>query len=153
MMSPSVFEGRNLAMALHRLAQRVRSVFDVECRVELNGDLPSLPAAAPAHLFKIAQEALTNGIKHAKARHLSIRVRHEGPNVVLSIWNDGLPFPKESAKKGRMGMRIMHYRAHVVGGSLEVKSGEQGGTVVSCSVPLDPEAKAASEMAVGDARV
>src|SRR5262249_25553885 len=62
----SEFEGGSLAVALGQLARRVENLFGIECRVKMDGDVPELPPAAAAHLYKIAQEALTNAIKHGK---------------------------------------------------------------------------------------
>src|SRR5436853_772389 len=115
----SDFEGGNLSLALKHLAQRVRNLFAVECKFESEGEPPPLSPSVAGHFFKIAQEALTNAIKHGKARQLSVRLEHQRERVVLSVRNDGVPFPTESFQKHRMGLRIMKYRAHVCGASLE----------------------------------
>jgi two-component system CheB/CheR fusion protein len=132
----SDYDGENLARALEQLAQRVKNVFSIECTFEKEADLSLVPPGVAAHLYKIAQEALTNGIKHGKGRRLAVRLAREQQTLLLSIWNDGLPFPAEISQKSRMGLRIMNYRAHVIGGSLDVQSDEKSGTTVLCTLPL-----------------
>lgn len=135
----SDLEGENLAPSLKQLAHRVKSLFAVQCEFESDGELPALQPAVSAHLYKIAQEALTNAIKHGKARRLALKLSLQERKLTLSIWNDGMPFPVNSSQKGRMGLRIMNYRANVVGAWLEIHSDEQSGTAVICSLPLAAE--------------
>ncbi len=135
----SDLEGEDLTAALGQLAQRVKKLFGVECQYKAEGHPPALPTGVTTHLYKIAQEALTNAIKHGKGRHLALRFIEESQALRLSIWNDGLPFPAETSQKSRMGLRIMNYRANVVGASLEVRSDEKNGTLVTCSLPLDTD--------------
>jgi len=132
----SELEGDSLPAALRQLAARVKNLFSVECHVESEGGSAPLPPAVAAHLYKIAQEALTNAVKHGKARRTAVRYIQEPQQIHLSIWNDGVPFQPEASHNGRMGLRIMSYRAHVVGGSLEVTSDEKEGTKVVCLLPL-----------------
>ena len=111
-------------------------MFAVECQFKSNGDPAELAPNVAAHLYKIAQEALNNAIKHGKARRISLILAQEQEQIRLSVWNDGLSFQPEVSQNGRMGLRIMNYRAHVVGGSLEFKSDDKEGTLVSCLLPL-----------------
>ncbi len=132
----SELEGEDLAVALRQLAQRVKTSFAVECQFHSDGDISRLQPAWAAHLYKIAQEALSNAIKHGKARHISLRLAQEQKKLLLSIGNDGLPFRSGTSQNGRMGLRIMNYRAHVIGASLDVSSSEKNGTLVVCRLPL-----------------
>jgi signal transduction histidine kinase len=88
-------------------------------------------------LYKIAQEAVTNAIKHAKSKTICISLAN-GPNAItLTVHNDGLPFPNLKGPSTGMGLRIMNYRASLIGASLEVKGDGPRGTRVICSVPLE----------------
>jgi signal transduction histidine kinase len=142
------FEGGSLDLALNQLARRVENLFQVQCRAKIDADLSQLQAAVSSHLYKIAQEALTNAIKHGKARHIVLRLAEESGRVLMSIWNDGSPFHVEASQNSRMGLRIMRYRAHVVGGSLEVQSNEKDGTTVTCALPLTAEACAGATLSI-----
>ena len=130
----------NLPLALEHLTRRAKDLFQVDCCLEADSPLPQPPAGSVPHLYKIAQEALTNAIKHGKASRVAVRLAREDENLVLSIWNDGQAFEVDTLPKGRMGLRVMNYRAHVIGGELEVCSDEETGTKVLCSVPLGIEA-------------
>src|SRR6185295_720964 len=91
---------------------------------------------AMMHLYKISQEALSNSIKHGKARHVVISLATEGQSLRLSIENDGAPF-SPPASKDRLGLRIMRYRANSIGATLEMKSVENSGAAVICMLPLE----------------
>src|SRR5437588_12399544 len=118
------------------MAQRVKDLFGVDCQFQCHGEVAPLQSPVAAHLYKISQEALSNAIKHGKARQIVLRLAQERRGLLLSISNDGLPFRAESSQNRRMGMRIMNYRAHIIGGLLEIKTDEKTGTVVMCSLPL-----------------
>jgi len=142
------FEGGSLDLALNQLARRVENLFGIQCPVKIDGDLSQIQSGAASHLYKIAQEALTNAIKHGKARNVVLRLTQEPQKIVLSVWNDGSPFHVEASQNSRMGLRIMTYRANVVGGSLDVQSNEKDGTLVTCALPLTAEAVSADQPAV-----
>jgi two-component system, NarL family, sensor histidine kinase UhpB len=133
----------DLTAALKQLATHAESIFSLECEFVIRGEIPSLPQNAVKQLYKIAQEAVTNAIKHGKARKVEMELVNEDDHLSLTVRNDGEPFPETLGLKNRMGLRIMHYRAHVIGGTVEVKGrGEEGGAVVTCSLPLQPAAEA-----------
>jgi signal transduction histidine kinase len=89
-----------------------------------------------SQLYKIAQEAVTNAIKHGKAKKVGISLSNGAEQVILTIQNDGLPFPDLNSQSTGMGLRIMNYRASLIGASLEVK-GMGKGTRVTCSIPVE----------------
>ena len=99
-------------------------------------DLPQLPATVVTQLYKIAQESVTNAIKHAKATRIVITLALRNGNLMLSVRNNGRSFPKLASASRGMGLRIMSYRAGLVGGKLELKTAGSQGTQVLCSVPL-----------------
>jgi signal transduction histidine kinase len=88
-------------------------------------------------LYKIAQEAVTNAIKHAKASRVGISLANGSDAIVLTVHNDGLPFPNLQSTSTGMGLRIMNYRANLIGASLEIKGAGTRGTRVICTVPLE----------------
>ncbi len=128
-------EGDDLAMVLRGLAGNVKKMFCIECELGVKGALPELPQNTTVQLYKIAQEAVSNAIKHGKATEVSIHLVKSSDKLLLEIQNDGLPFSVPAGKKNRMGLRIMNYRASTIDASLEIKAGEKGGTVVSCELP------------------
>jgi signal transduction histidine kinase len=96
------------------------------------------------HLYRIAQEAVGNAVKHAKARRIEIRLAVGGNTLALAVSDDGIGIRGTPARKKGMGLRIMGYRAGVIGGSLAVQRAAAGGTTVACTVKdgvLPPQAR------------
>ena len=137
---------QNLSSTLKQLAVQVRTMFKISCSFRSQGRIPPLPENAIQQLYKIAQEAVTNAIRHAKADKVEVRLIGKGGSVILTIRNNGLPFPSMKDQRPGVGLRIMNYRANLVGASLEVKP-SKAATLVTCSLPLH----AASEERLHDA--
>jgi two-component system sensor histidine kinase UhpB len=127
----------NLETALQQLAKHAEGMFDLDCELTTNAEIPVLPQAVVKQLYKIAQEAVTNAIKHGKARKVQIDLAKENGQLVLTVRNDGEPFPETLGLKNRMGLRIMNYRAHVIGGTVSIRGQGEHGAVVTCSLPLN----------------
>ena len=129
-------KGSDLPAALKDLAEHARELFAITCRFKVDGEIPPLEPHTVGELYKIAQEAVTNAIKHGKAKKVGISLTNGSDRLVLTIQNDGLPFPDLNSQHTGMGLRIMNYRASLIGASLEVK-GIAKGTRVTCSLPLE----------------
>lgn len=136
-------KGDDLSSVLRGLAGNVEKMFGISCGFEVRGALPELPQHSMLQLYKIAQEAVSNAIKHGKAAHVAIRVETGDEHLNLIIRNDGVPFNQPAGSKNRMGLRIMHYRASTLGAGLEIKPSEKSGTIVTCSLPLKPSPRLA----------
>ena len=87
-------------------------------------------------LYKIAQEAVTNAIKHGKAKKVDMSLLSNNGDLIMTVRNDGQPFPETLGLKNRMGLRIMNYRAHVIGATVSVRGQGEHGAIVTCSMPL-----------------
>jgi len=127
---------KDLASALEGMVSHVKRTFNISCRFQSETKVPALEANSVSQLYKITQEAVTNAIKHAGARNVEIHLSNGGSHLLLSIRNDGAPFPSVVKAKAGLGLRIMSYRAHLIGASLEIKPGEREGAVVTCSLPV-----------------
>jgi PAS domain S-box-containing protein len=126
----------DLPAALDRLAAQAGELFDISCRFKAQGRVPPLDQNTVTQLYKIAQEAVTNAIKHGKARRVLLSLAGQPGQVVLAIQNDGVPFPDlQSHSQTGMGLRIMHYRANLIGASLDIRAAGHRGTLLTCSVP------------------
>lgn len=113
------------------------------------GDLPPddrLPASAQENLFRIAQEALSNVARHARAGTVRVRLATVGEALGLSIQDDGQGFDREAPSSG-VGLRNMRERVELLGGALEIDSAPGSGTRLSASIPLTSPA---SEEAAGE---
>ena len=137
-----VFELRPTSLSEDGLAASLRTRLEaVERRAGLDTDLavegddrPSAPVEA--ELDRIAQEALNNVIKHARAERVAVRLRQDGPTTSLIIVDDGAGFdPSTPAAGGGLGLRGMAERAARIGGRLEITAGPGDGTRVAVEVP------------------
>lgn len=125
-------EGEDLAELFRQLTANVRKTFHISCRFRAVGQIPLLPADTTLQLYKIAQESVSNSIKHGKATQVSLLLARRGDEIILRVKNDGVPFPVDREPSNRLGLRIMNYRAHLIGGTLEIRPNGNCGTLVSC---------------------
>jgi two-component system CheB/CheR fusion protein len=86
------------------------------------------------HLYRIAQEAVNNAIKHSGGRTIWIRLRESAGEIELEVSDDGRGLQATPQRRAGMGLHIMDYRARSIGGTLRI-SGNAPGTVVLCRVP------------------
>jgi PAS domain S-box-containing protein len=129
-------QGKDLVSALEGMVSHVKRTFNISCRLKCETKVPTLEANTITQLYKIAQEAVTNAIRHAKTKHVEICLTNGGDRLLLSIRNDGTSFPSVVNVNAGLGLRIMSYRAQLIGASLEIRPGDQEGAVVSCSLPV-----------------
>lgn len=134
---PVELEAAGLMAALEDLARGTANLARQHCRFECPSPIAVQDRTAAMHLFRIAQEALNNAVKHAQARNIVLRFEQEEGRLRLSVEDDGRGWqPDEAAAKPQsMGHRIMRNRAAVIGGTLEIRSRPGGGTLVSCLLP------------------
>jgi signal transduction histidine kinase len=135
-LSPVTLESEGLMAALEELASNTEKLFKVRCAFDCRSPVLVDDPVIATHLFRIAQEAVSNAIKHGKATHLSIQLREDRGNAVLTITDDGAGFPESVSKQKGMGLRIMQSRAGMIGGTLVTGNQPQGGATVICSVAL-----------------
>jgi PAS domain S-box-containing protein len=134
-LAPVDLEQAGLPAALGALLNRSQEVFDVECHLDCSGnpDFP-LDLTRATHLYRIAQEAVSNATRHGHARHVDVRL-HMGEGIVLKVTNDGTGFdPIATGAAPGMGLRLMRYRASLLGGTVTVTS-DIAGTHVECHCP------------------
>jgi PAS domain S-box-containing protein len=137
---PTTLDDLGLAATLSLEVERLR---EEGYRIDYEENLGEgrLPVTAEITLFRVAQEALTNMRKHAKAESVRIELRHEGPEVHLEIRDYGRGFEPGTASLvsgpgERVGLAGMRERVGMIGGTLEVRSSPGAGTSVTASVPL-----------------
>lgn len=133
---PVVAEARGLMSALDRWAGEVSDLFHVACRFECRQPVLIHDGTLADHLFHLAQEAVNNAIKHGRPANIRIGLVSTNGRGTLKIQDDGLGFETASSAHPGLGLRIMQYRAKMIGGSLEVNSHTGAGTTVSCIFPM-----------------
>jgi two-component system NarL family sensor kinase len=130
-------DGRSLPDALAALVGEARKAggsADIGLTV-VGFDAAPLPAAAAVGLYRIAQQALANVTRHARARRVSIQLSRHAGGVRLRVRDDGVGFDPGAVASGRFGLIGMRERARLLGGTLEVASASGEGTVIDVLVP------------------
>ena len=130
-----------LMNALRGLAANVEKVFGISCLFRCPKPVLIYDDGAALHLYRIAQEAINNAIKHGKAQRVVISLTATDDRSTLKIEDDGLGIPEQVPESGGMGLHIMDYRARSIAGSLTVERSRPSGTVVSCLFPAQAEHK------------
>lgn len=121
--------------ALERLAANAEELYGLEWELVIEGRCDLEDNDMAIHLYRIAQETIANAARHAGASRLTLRIAQEHDTVELVVQDDGVGIRVPTEGDG-LGLHIMRYRAAFIGGSLDVGQGPQGGTRVTCRVPL-----------------
>jgi PAS domain S-box-containing protein len=139
-------DGQGLRWALRDLAGNTRKLFRIPCRFTCRGQVLVTDYAVATHLFRIAQEAVTNATRHGKPRHIRITLQSTREGIQLRIANDGQKMDARGKKSRGLGLNIMKYRASVIHAALTVDSGERRGVTITCTWHPDasPETKSPS---------
>ncbi len=127
-------EQKDLGAALQELAVRLASPQAPRIEVRVTGPAGLLPEAVEENLFRIAQEAVTNALKHAGAGRIAVELEIGGERVVLRVRDDGRGLIP-SAAPGHFGLSVMRERAEALGGTLRVGTAPGGGTEIEVAVP------------------
>jgi PAS domain S-box-containing protein len=133
---PVDMDANGLVAALRDLATRHSTKDEVHCELRCSRPVPLQDNHVALHLYRIAQEAVVNALKHAGAKEIVIDLRTSGNQIDLSVIDDGRGFAQNQKLNGGMGLHLMRYRAGVIGGTLAVQPSSSGGTVVKCAVPI-----------------
>jgi len=128
-------EPQGLASALSVLASNISALHGVPCSLVSEGSGLVSDHTIPTQLFFIAQEAVNNAVKHSSCSRIRIQLSTSRRTVRLSVTDDGHGFSVHSAEGQGMGLRIMRYRASMVGATLRVKATPEG-TTITCVAPL-----------------
>lgn len=138
---PVEIENNGLQAALQDLSATAEKLFSVCCSVQCDPEIRISDNNTALHLYRIAQEAINNAMKHGKAQRIVVSLAHTGNTIVLTIKDDGVGFPKSDSKGNGIGLRVMNYRAGMIGASLSVEGQRAGGVVVTCQLPIVEAAK------------
>jgi PAS domain S-box-containing protein len=135
MLYPVDIETGGLVSALQGLVSSTNDLLKISCQFKCNDAIPVRDPVTARHLYRIAQEAITNAARHGKAKNIRVELASTKDKTILKVVNDGKDFPRIPAKKKGIGLKIMEYRAKMIGGILDVGRGRKGGAIVTCSFP------------------
>ncbi|MCX5796282.1 MAG: PAS domain S-box protein [Elusimicrobia bacterium] len=124
-----------LLEALAGLAAHVRSTAKVSCRLEADRRVLVREPGVADHLYRIAQEAVHNAVRHGRPREITIDLSEDDRGLKLTITDDGTGMLEAPKKGAGMGLDIMRHRASIIHGTLTISSHVGGGTAVICRVP------------------
>ncbi|MCC6507465.1 MAG: PAS domain S-box protein, partial [Pirellulaceae bacterium] len=136
---PVQIDSEGLRSALVELANSVNSDAKINCTFECEGDFSIPNNSTATHLYRIAQEAINNALRHGSADRIRISLSLQGDEIALEISDNGVGFNSQTQSsvgmpaKG-MGMRTMEYRASLIGGRVHIQQGLEGGTLVRCEI-------------------
>jgi signal transduction histidine kinase len=133
---PVRLETEGLEMALHELSSTMSRRLNTAITVECPAPLPPCSASVGIHLYRIAQEALVNAAKHARADQITIHLSAQPAGFHLRIDNDGIGIDRANKNPQGMGLRIMEYRARMIGADFRIETRAEGGTRILCDLDM-----------------
>jgi two-component system, NarL family, sensor histidine kinase UhpB len=136
---PEALDDLGLVDALLALCSRIERQGDVRIRRDLSARLPGISSDVELVLYRVAQEALTNALRHSRCSEVRISLLPVGDQLVLQVSDDGIGLPAVRREGGIGGMRE---RAQLIGGELSLGARHGAGTVVRLAVPLESESRA-----------
>ena len=139
---PVTLANLGLSGALEEIIRHSETVSDLACNLEIDVEPIRLSNESALQLYRIAQEAAANVIKHANARNLWIRLREQDGSLCLEVQDDGQGLQLRKKKRYGLGLDSMSYRATLLNGELLVVTPETGGTMVRCRIPYGNAPKA-----------
>jgi signal transduction histidine kinase len=137
-MHPIEMQAGGLMDNFQEMAATVSERFKVSCQFECHQVVPLHDVNVATHLFRIAQEAVSNAIRHGKARHINICLDSADNETVLTITDDGGGLSENAQNGNGMGLRIMAYRADMIGATFNLERLPTQGIRVTCIRPSDP---------------
>jgi PAS domain S-box-containing protein len=137
-LTPVEIDPEGLVAALSELTAGIQETSGVDCRLQADRTVRVSSESVAIHLYRIAQEALQNALRHGEPHKIRVRLVKEAEDLVLSVYDDGTGIqPLEERQRG-LGLHIMGYRAGLTGGQLTIETPKKGGTLVTCRCPAGP---------------
>jgi signal transduction histidine kinase len=131
---PVQVNAEGLMDGLQELARNVSERFKVSCEFECREPVLLNDPASSTHFYRIAQEAITNALKHGKARRINISLEKADGVIILTVTDDGIGLPDNARGGEGMGLRIMAYRANMIGATFNIERLPESGTRATCKL-------------------
>jgi signal transduction histidine kinase len=137
-LSPLEMTADGLMLALEEYATTTSELFKVSCHFQCDSPVLIHDATTAGHLYRIAQEAVGNALKHGRAAKILIHLEATEHGTLLSIKDDGIGLPAVLPQSDGMGLRIMAHRSAMIGARFQAGGEATGGTLVTCELPTEP---------------
>ena len=131
---PESLETEGLISALTKQGTALQARHELSVHLDLC-DEPEAPLTVKQHLYRLAQEALHNIVKHARARQVDLRLSQTSEAVLLEVRDDGVGFDPQGAFPGHLGLHSMRERVSKLGGTLQIESAPGEGTWLCAQIP------------------
>ena len=133
-LAPVRLEGDGLMRGLAELAASTSRLPGVTCRFHCAPPVQVHDVTVATHLYRMAQEAVNNALKHGRARQIKVTLAEAGDGLELIVKNNGRALLAELHKNNGMGLNVMRYRAEMIGATLAIESGKRHGVRVTCTL-------------------
>ena len=133
---PVTITGPGLADSLCEIVDQADAIEGVQCTASLDPTAIVISDGIATQLFRIAQESVTNALKHGRADRIHVSLQRDGNLLNLEIRDYGVGLREVSSTPG-VGRQIMAFRAELIGGTLSIEQPEDGGTRVICTLPVE----------------
>jgi PAS domain S-box-containing protein len=133
-LSPVALEAQGLMAALQELTASTGALFRVDCAFACDPPVLVEDNQVATQFYRIAQEAITNAVKHGRPRKVLVTLKQAPGQLELSVADDGAGLPAAAPEHAGMGLRIMNYRAGTIGAHLELRRRQPAGTLVVCTL-------------------
>jgi len=133
-LSPVALQGGGLMNALRELADGTKAMTKIRCEFTCEAPVEVADATVATHLYRIAQEAVNNALKHSKTKKINVSLVQSRQQLVLAVRDDGCGFSHPALNHDGMGLRVMRYRADLIGAKLDITGQSGKGTCVTCTL-------------------
>ncbi len=127
---PVELDSNGLKTAIYRLSENARKLFGIECELHNFMDIHFDDPTSLTHLYRIVQEATSNAVKHGNSTKVVIGMEADPDKLTLTIQDNGSGFPDDWDKNKGLGVRIMQFRANLIGANMQIKGSELGGAAI-----------------------
>ncbi|MCK4910350.1 MAG: PAS domain S-box protein [Thermodesulfovibrionales bacterium] len=127
---------RGLVMALEELADSTSKFFPVKCTFSKEGEIGELDSHMADNLYRIAQEAVTNAVRHGRPDNIFLRLSGQKDTIELAVEDDGTGLAEREGNSEGLGLKIMSYRCESIGANFSINSAGDSGTLVACTLPV-----------------
>lgn len=129
-------KAHNFIKALNDLAVEINETYHIVCRFSYDESVIIYDNLTAINLYRIAQESIHNAIQHGKAKKIAVNLFFNSTIAIMEIRDDGTGFPGKTDNCTGMGLRIMNYRANMIGGEIAIANNDSGGATVTCTFTI-----------------